>query len=170
MFFFFCALFSNFYIVHGCDFIVFLLLRSLFWSLLLLRCWAWLWKEKVMFMLCMSVLAFIFCFLMSYICFTVCLLLGLLSFCCPFGFFFSYNPCVVYVFVFSSKSNCCAMCLMAKLACTVWLGMWFGCSVECRWPLLCHFRLFHFQVWEKNCFFACFWISRCEVVPWSFVF
>ena len=46
------ALFSNFSIVHGCDFTVFLWLRSLFCSLVLLRCWAWLWEEKVMFMLC----------------------------------------------------------------------------------------------------------------------
>ena len=52
----FDALFSNFSIVHGCDF-------------------------------------------------TVCLLLGLLSFCCPFGFFFSYNTCVVYVFVFPLRKQ-----------------------------------------------------------------
>ena len=56
-------------------------------------------------MLCMSVLAFVFWFLMSYVCFTVCLLLGLLSFCCPFGFFFSYNTCAVYVFVFPLRKQ-----------------------------------------------------------------
>ena len=38
-FFFFGALFTNFYIVHGCDFIVFLWLTSFFWGLLFLRCW-----------------------------------------------------------------------------------------------------------------------------------
>ena len=115
-------------------------------------------------MLCKSVLAFAFCFLMSYVCFTVCLLLGLLSFYCPFGFFFRYNTCVVYVFVFSSKSNYCAMCLMAKLACTVWLGTWFRCFIECRWPLLCHFRLLSFC-----CPFG-FFFSYNTCVVYVFVF
>ena len=40
-------LFSNFYVVHGCDF-------PLFSSLILLRCSAWLWEEKVMFFCWMS--------------------------------------------------------------------------------------------------------------------
>jgi len=81
----FGALFSNFSVVHDCDCTTFLWLRSLFSNLVLLCCWAWLWEKKVMFMLCMSVLpyppdfrtffsvfvTFVFCFLMSYICFTV---------------------------------------------------------------------------------------------------
>ena len=38
----FHALFSNFYVVHGCDFTAFLRLRSLFSNLVLFRCSAWL--------------------------------------------------------------------------------------------------------------------------------
>ena len=57
-FFEFGALFFKFFVVHDCDFIVFLWLRSLFSSLVLLRCWAWLWEEKAMFMLFMSLLPF----------------------------------------------------------------------------------------------------------------
>ena len=44
--------------MHDCDFTTFLWLRSLFSSLVLLHCWAWLWEEKTMFMLCMSLLPF----------------------------------------------------------------------------------------------------------------
>ena len=101
-----------------------------------------------------------------------------------FGLFFSSNTCAVYMFafllkkqmlsltclLFCSESKCCAMCLMLKLTCTLWLGTWFGCFVESGGPLLCHFGLFHFRVGNQNCFlFLCFQFSFCFPVWFGFV-